>query len=276
MAQDLPPNPVDDVIVALDAVIGRAREARSPLGYFAAMYRSVTAKVGEGIAAGFFDDGPRMENLAVGFAARYLHALGSFEAGRRPTRSWDVAFRAAENRRTILLQHLLAGVNAHINLDLGIAAAEAAPGPALPSLRRDFDRINEILALGLERVQRAVATVSPCLGLLDRTGGRHDDEVIRFSIDKARAGAWRFATELAPLDRDSWTGAIGARDARVASVARAVLSPGFPLSVALVVVRACESGDVRRNIDALAGAEQPSLATVEARVRDERAGEPEG
>jgi hypothetical protein len=44
-------------------------------------------------------------------------------------------------------------------LDLGIAAAETAPGQALPDLRRDFDRINEIIASLATRV--GSSTTSP-------------------------------------------------------------------------------------------------------------------
>lgn len=261
---------VDDVLDALDAVIRRARERSERVGFFAVMYRAVTARVKDGIDAGFFDDGERLARLDVAFAARYLDALHAFQAGRRPTASWDAAFGAAASARPILLQHLLLGVNAHINLDLGVAAATVAPGEALPDLRRDFDRVNEILATAFDSVQRALRRLSPCLGLLDRLGGRHDDEVIRFSIEKARAGAWAFATELAPLDPSAWPGPIRTRDARVSRVARMVLSPGFPLELGLVAVRACERSDVRRTIDVLAEVEAPSLAAVEARVADER------
>ena len=271
---DSPPmvvHDVDDVLAALDGVVARALEARSRLGYFAALYRKVTAKVKEGIAAGFFDDGERMERFDVTFATRYLSALERFQAGASPTRAWELAFRATADARPVILQHLLLGVNAHINLDLGIAAAETAPGPALPGLRRDFDRVNEILALLIGQVQQEIDAVSPCIGLLDWFGGRHDEELIRFSIVVARTEAWRFATELAPLDRDAWGGAVGARDARVARLARLVLSPGLPLSAGLAVVSAAETSDVRRVIEVLRGVQEPDLSTVEAAVRQERA-----
>jgi hypothetical protein len=263
---------VDDVLDALDALVDRARRRGERTGFFAVMYRTVTARVKEGIAAGFFDDGERMARLDVAFASRYLDALRSSESGERPTASWDAALAAGRDARPILLQHLLLGVNAHINLDLGIAAAGAAPGGELPALRRDFDRINEILASVLDHVQRAMSRLSPCLGLLDRLGGRHDDEIIRFSLEKARAGAWRFATELAPLDPTAWAGPVRTRDARVARVARIVLRPGLPLEAGLVVVRACERSSVARTLDVLGDVDGPALAAVEARVRDERAG----
>ena len=262
---------IDEVLQALDAVVARSTGRGSRLGYFAAIYRSVTAKVAEGVATGFFEDPERMERLDVAFAGRYLSALALFEERRRTTRSWEVAFEAAGSARPIVLQHLLVGINAHINLDLGIAAAETAPGAALPELRRDFDRINEILALVMARVERDLAEISPWIGLLSRIGGRRDDEIVRFSLEVARSEAWRFAVELAPLAREDWGGPIGARDARVARLAGVVLTPGV-LGAGLLLIRARESNDVRRNIGVLTRVEEPDLAEVEARVREERAG----
>lgn len=147
---------IGEVLDALDGVVARSLEQPSRLGYFAVVYRSVT-KVAEGIATLVFEDGERMERLDVAFASRYLSALALHEEGRRPTRSWEVAFDTAASARPIVLQHLLVGINAHINLDLGIAAAETAPGASLPELRRDFDRINETLALVMARVERDLA-----------------------------------------------------------------------------------------------------------------------
>jgi Family of unknown function (DUF5995) len=251
---------IEEVLEALDTIIARALDEGSRVGYFAAVYRKVTAKIAEGIATGFFDDGERMQRLDVTFADRYLSAV----------RSWELALEATAASRPIMLQHLLVGINAHINLDLGIAAAETAPGQALPGLRRDFDRINEIIASLITRVEHGIAEVSPWIGLLDRIGGRHDEVIVRFSIEVARTEAWRFAVELAALARDDWAGPIGARDARVAHLARRVLKPGW-LSAGLLVIRARESNDVRRNIEALSRVTGPDLRLVEARVRQERA-----
>ena len=264
------PQTVSEVLDALDGIIAQALKTGSRLGYFAAIYRKVTAKVAEGIATGFFDDGDRMGRLDVAFATRYLSALYLFQHGGKPTRSWQLAFEAAAASRPIVIQHLLIGINAHINLDLGIAAAEKAPGSALPGLRRDFDRINEILAMLVESIRRDLAEVSPWIGLLERIGGRHDDEVVRFSIEVARSEAWRFAPELAPVPRDHWGGPIGGRDARVARLATVVLNPCL-LTVGLLVIRSRESTDVRRIIEVLNQVEEPDLQVVEMRVRQERA-----
>ncbi len=258
------------MLEALDAIIERALREGSRVGYFAAMYRKVTAKVKEGIESGFFDDDERMERFDVTFANRYLRALDLYEQEDRLRRSWELAFEATLDWRPLILQHLLVGINAHINLDLGIAAAETAPGSELPGLRRDFDRINEILASLVREIQQDIDKVSPWIHLLDRIGGRHDEEVVGFSIEVARAEAWRFATELAPLPSDAWGGPVAARDARVAHLARAVLNPGL-LAFGLLLIRSRESNDVRRNIGVLNAVPEPSLEEVEARVREHRA-----
>ena len=264
------PTTVQEVLGALDLVIARAVDEGSRLGYFAAIYRKVTAKVAEGIGSGFFDDADRMQHLDVTFANRYLAGLATYQAGGTPTRSWTMAFDAAKTSRPIILQHLLLGINAHINLDLGIAAASTAPGDALPGLRRDFDRINEILASLLSDIAHSIDEVSPWIGLLDRLGGHHDDELVRFSIEMARTEAWRFATELAPLPLDHWPGPIGARDTNIARFAGTVLHPGL-LGLGLLLIRSRESNDVAKVIRVLNGVPGPDLAAVEAAVQQARA-----
>lgn len=264
------PTTIDEVLAALDAIIERAIRERSPMGYFPALYRTVTAKVQEGIEAGFFDDGAWMERLDVVFANRYLDALAAFERGHRPTRSWQVACEAASRWRPIILQHLLVAINAHINLDLAIAAAQTAPGEALGGLRRDFDRINEVLASLVADVRRNIGDLSPWVGLVDRLGGRRNDAVINFSLTVARREAWRFATELAPIPPDQFAGPVRLRDEQVAELAGVVLRPGI-LSAGLLLVRMREGSDVPHAIRTLGLLPPPSLETVEARVQGHEA-----
>jgi hypothetical protein len=265
---------IDEVLEALDGIVGRAIEAESRLGYFAALYRKVTAQVKEGIARGFFDDGPRMERLDVVFANRYLGALGRWEQGGGTTRAWQVAFRAAGRWRPTILQQLLLGINAHINLDLGIAAAETSPGAELPALQRDFDRINEILFSLVDQVQQEIGQVSPWIALLDRIGGRTADEIVRFSLGIARDEAWDFARDVAPLPQAKWGSLVELRDHETAWIGRRVLHPGWLLSAGLGVIRCRESNDVARVIRVLSKVSEPSLEEVEARRLERQARPP--
>ena len=79
------------------------------------------------------------------FANRYLAAYDAYQNHKPVTESWQYTFQVNEQWWPIVLQHLLLGMNAHINLDLGIAAARISPGEKLQSLQNDFLKINKIL-----------------------------------------------------------------------------------------------------------------------------------
>ena len=119
---------IQQVLEELDEIIDNSTRQQWAHGFFATLYRQVTADVAEGIEKGIFEDNERMERLDVLFAQRYLDAFSAYSAGSGTTRSWAVSFRANERRRSIILQYLLLGINAHINLDLGIAASETMGG----------------------------------------------------------------------------------------------------------------------------------------------------
>jgi hypothetical protein len=137
----MPLTDIDIVLARLDDVIEEAREGASRAGYFAAMYRKVTVAVRDAVVAGRFADGDRMARLDRVFAERYLDAYDQWRTGAVPTIAWQVAFDATRRWRPIIVQQLLAGMNAHINLDLGVAAASVAPGTELVGLRSWASRL---------------------------------------------------------------------------------------------------------------------------------------
>lgn len=259
---------IDDVLAGLDRVIERAVAAGDRTAYFAALYRKVTAQVKEQIDAGFFDDPDRMVRLDVLFADRYLDAVAASDRGETPTASWALTFAAGPQRRPLILQHLLVGINAHINLDLGIAAARCAPGDGLAELRADYDRVNAILAAMVAAISADLRRVSPWMGLLDVVGARSQTEVVRFSIVTARAGAWRFATALAATPDASWPPLIDDRDRRVAAVGERVLRPGPWFGAALLLARLRERQDLAANVELLLGVPVPTREELEANVVD--------
>ena len=233
-------------------MVDTSRRDGSRLGFFAALYRRVTIEVKRGIDSGRFEDGTRMDRFDVIFATRYLEALERFRRGDHPGDCWSVAFRSAPRWRLLILQHLLLGMNAHINLDLGIAAAQTCPGEQLPALRRDFDEISNILAELVDEVQDKIGAVSPWLGLLDRVGGRTDEAIVNFSMQRARDAAWELAEKLAVLDADQQGPEIANRDRAMALFARGIRTPGITGSLAALAIRLRESNDVRGIIEALA------------------------
>ncbi|NJN18311.1 MAG: hypothetical protein HC822_19660 [Oscillochloris sp.] len=219
------PTTIDQVIDRLDGIIDTARSKRTRDGFFAALYRTVTCTVKDGIAAGQFDDGERMARLDVVFANRYLEAWDHYRRGNRPTSAWQYSFEVADRQQALVLQHLLLGMNAHINLDLGIAAAAVAPGARFPGLERDFVSINRILQELLDGVQDAIGDVSPVFGVLDRLGLWFDESICNFSMRRARGAAWEAGTRLSIVDQTAQVPLIAELDADATRLAGLIHHP---------------------------------------------------
>jgi hypothetical protein len=243
---------IDDVIARLGDIVTYCRRTDSRLGYFPALYRKVTIQVKEDIAAGRFDDGARMERLDVRFANRYFAAFDQHRRGATPTRSWAYGFARAASPDPLILQHLMLGINAHINLDLGIAAVETAPAEALPALRTDFERINTILAALVDEVQDEIAALWPAMGVLDRLGGRLDEALCNFCLAKARVMAWTRAEQLAACPIDTHPTHIARFDDEVCALSRRICPDGTGLWTPLMRrLSAAEDASPRAIIDVL-------------------------
>ena len=242
------PQSIEEIIDRLGQIVNQSKAENSPLGYFAALYRSVTLQVASDIDKGLFQDNVRMERLDVVFASRYLAAYDAFRDGTTPTQAWAFSFAVAQQWWPIVLQHLLLGMNAHINLDLGIAAARVAPGGELAEIKGDFDRINKLLAGLVGDVQAKLARIWPLLRVLDQSLGRADETLINFNMERARDAAWDVARQLAPLTRDEQERRIPLLDGRVASFGRVVRYPGSTGKWITRAVRLGERGTVATRI----------------------------
>lgn len=247
----MPAQTITEVVQRLDAIIDAAIVKKSRAGYFAALYRKVTIEVKEALEAGKFDGKERMEKLDVIFANRYLDAYDAYGEGKPVSASWQVALDASKSRRPIVLQHLLLGMNAHINLDLGIAAGQTTAADQLPGLRNDFNRINAILASLVAGVKEELGQIWPPLRFLDWIAGKADDAIIDFSMEKARDHAWGHAEILAGLDSAGQDAHIAEMDADTAFWGRLIRRPGIFARLVLWWVRRGEQGSVPEIIEIL-------------------------
>jgi hypothetical protein len=242
---------IDEVIEALDAIIKQCEDDNDTAGYFAALYRKVTNRVKQGIANNEFEDGARMEKLDVIFASRYLDAHYAWKQNQPMTAPWKKAFDITTNYWPIMLQHLLIGMNAHINLDLGIAAAEVSVGKNINDLQNDFNKINTILSSLVAEVQNELAEVwSGLKWILQRTN-KVDDFMVDFSMQLSREGAWKFAVSLAAGDEKYLKPMIDARDIIVADKSKIITYDGFWASLILGIIRIGERGTIKQKIEKL-------------------------
>jgi hypothetical protein len=239
---------IDEIISALDDIIQEAERNNSTFGYFAVLYQKVTIKVKEGIENDFFEDNERMEKLDILFAKRYLDAYQAYQNKQPLTDSWRRTFELAEDGWLTVIQHLLLGMNAHINLDLGIAAAEIQRGHNIDDLQSDFNKINEILSSLVYDVQNTLAHVWPPLRWILKKTRKLDDLVVDFSMKIARDGAWKFAKSIALLADPDFQAAIPVRDQKVADKVEIITNPGFFAKMLLRIIRLGERGTVMEKI----------------------------
>ncbi|MCB9047319.1 MAG: hypothetical protein H6550_14390 [Chitinophagales bacterium] len=225
-SKQLLPQTIDEVITELESILEDCTRTSNRAGFFAALYHKVTCRVKDGIANNEFEDGARMERLDVLFANRYIEAYHLWKDGGRPTASWQVAFDATKSRNKLLLQHLLLGINAHINLDLGIATVETLQDKEMNTMLSDFNGINTILASLSYGVMNDITKMSPLLSFLGFHASGNNSILVQFTINNARDGAWMFANELySKKGSDEVDECIATRDKTIAQLANGLTQP---------------------------------------------------
>lgn len=250
------PETIDDVLRNIDEIIDWSVVTRSCIGYFAVLYRRVTLAIRQAVIDGVFTDGSRIEALDVAFAKRYFNALNAYfhpDQSRGPTLPWEVAFVGDQDGKAIILQHMMAGLNAHITFDLGIAVFETA-AHSLRDLKPDYDRVNDILCKQIPDILKVVDQLSPDLRTT-RWLVPGEVGVLQRALTKLREGAWLFAIYMAmhpqsagqkTLHQEAWTAALNSW----------YLQPSGRWSPFPRLVRAIgkhESRNVAANLDALDG-----------------------
>lgn len=242
---------IDDVIDRLGAIIDQARLERSRVGYFAALYRRMTQEIKFGMDHGEFDDPALVERLDVAFAERYFVAYDAWRRGEPTTQVWQVAFGAAAEPRYVVLQHLLLGINAHINLDLGIVTATMVEDGELSTIKRDFDQVNLLIRRLIPQIQDRINALSPGFRVVDWLGGSLDETLFDFSLQAARDSAWDYANELRPMSLAARAPRFESRDREFTRCARHLLKPGIFQEAALYAFHLVEERDVVAVIDGL-------------------------
>ena len=254
----LPPIPtvtaIDGVVQAIDSIIDRSISVSSRLGYFAALYKRITIAIGAAVLQGKFEDAQRMQRFDVIFATRYFDALNGYfhpDQFAKPTRSWRLTFDAASRPEPIILQHMLAGVNTHIDLDLGIAAQTAAPRGNPAALHNDFNTVNAVLASQVSGVVGDLDELSPALAALYRVLSDNEIFLIDEAVKTLRDSAWRFATVLAFEPAFIRPITVWARDCEVSTQVQLIYdAPGMMglLKGIVASIAAAESRDIVKNI----------------------------
>jgi hypothetical protein len=249
---------LDGVIARLEQIIDHSHKNGSRMGYFAALYHGVTVQVKDDVASGQFGDGKNIIKLDIQFANRYFAALDQWQQGKPVSQSWQVAFDATTKGSYLILQHLLLGMNAHINLDLGIATYEASNGN-LDVFKKDYNQINLILSSLTYGIINQLNTLSPLLSFLGFSGTKSNSMLVQFSMGNARDGSWCFAEALADHKDSDYDTFIADRDNVISELGESLItSKGF-LKFGIWLIYLFEKKKVKSVIDVLYKHQKPYM-----------------
>jgi hypothetical protein len=240
-----------EVIVHQESILHWCRSNDCRAGYFAMLYRRMTQRVQEAIVAKQFDDGARMEILIVNFANLYLQAWNGYTEKKTIGKAWTQVFMNAEKNNLVVLQHLILGINTHINLDLAKAAVQTCPGDAIYGLQHDFEKINDIIEALAQQIQRSLENIWWPLKLLTDIANNRQDAVLNFSISNARKASWANAVALSLISGPAHDHHLGEMEKMVTCIAEKVINPGLITAALLKRVVWMEPKEVHKIIDLL-------------------------
>lgn len=177
---------------------------------FLGCYRLMTRNMLDAIDAGRFHDNEWVNRLLHRFAEYYFTALTRYDQADTDTPPvWKLAHDATRHEKVLTFQHLLLGVNAHINYDLvfslvDLLAPEWADLTAAQREERhaDHELVNHIIGETVDAVQdQVIDRHSPWFKVLDKLLGPTDEWLTSHLIAHWREDVWESAVRyLAVLD----------------------------------------------------------------------------
>lgn len=238
-----------EVVPALETIIDRCQSEGNPIGFFAALYRLTTIKILDAVEREEFEDNPRMERMDLNFANRYLAAIEAHFNGEKASQAWEATFEAAADPKVTVLQHLFLGMNAHINFDLGVAAAVTCPQDKIFNFENDFNQINSVLESLFGVVCQDLHEVWPPLKIFDKFGKPLENIVLSIGMESERRLAWEKAVVLAQSTEEHFKEACKEIDNDTYRIGERILHPGFLLKPLFRLVKSEEKGTVAEQIE---------------------------
>lgn len=198
---------------------------------FLSCYLLMTRNILSAIEQREFHDPTWVNSLMERFADYYFVALEAYE--QEPASApavWQFAHDTTRAPRTLALQKLLVGINAHINFDLVLSLVDML-GPEWDTLAddqritryNDHCRVNAVIGRTIDAVQEQVLDpVMPLMAIIDELLGPVDEKLVSHLITHWRETVWHNAMQLLeanePSERSRLIGQIEQAALRIANL----------------------------------------------------------
>lgn len=206
-SSDAPP-----VLDRMQTLVDRWDACADQKSVFLRCYRMMTANMLVALDGQEFRDRAWVERLLHHFAGYYFDALAAYkQTPHEAPAAWQLAYDAACDPGLRPVQHLLLGVNAHINYDLVLTVADLLE-PEWPHLTQDrralryadHCHVNRVIARTIDAVQDEVLDPTmPSLGLIDALLGPLDEWLVARLITDWREDVWQNAARVLEAGPDA-------------------------------------------------------------------------
>jgi hypothetical protein len=187
------------VLQRMTTLVDQWEAAQDRRAIFLGCYRLMTRNMLDAIDAGRFHDNAWVNRLLHRFAEYYFAALALYEQASPETSPvWKLAHDATHHEKVTTFQHLLLGVNAHINYDLVFSLVdllapewEALSEPERGQRHADHELVNRIIGETVDAVQdQVIDRHSPWFKVLDKLLGPTDEWLTSRLIAHWREEVW--------------------------------------------------------------------------------------
>jgi hypothetical protein len=198
---------IEALIERMTGQLAELRAAGDGRAAFHATYLRTTCAVARALAAGEFADGGWVERWDVAFADLYLDVLDAARRGQPVPRPWAVAFSAAASGGLHDVQHVLLGMNAHINYDLprallAVISDDEFADPVVTARREaDHRQIDAVLAARVQAEDGELRAVGPARTWRDNLLQPLNRAATRRLLRESRAKVWANAALLSASRR---------------------------------------------------------------------------
>jgi hypothetical protein len=189
----------------MQALVQQWESAADRRAAFLSCYLLMTRNMLAAIDKGEFGDALWVSRLLHRFADYYFDALAAYDQDSPATPPvWRQAHNATLQPGTQVLQHLMLGVNAHINYDLVLTLVDLLE-PEWTQLspeeraRRHADHchVNDVIGRTIDAVQDSIIErFMPVMDIVDKLLGPIDELVVAQLLTRWREDVWKHALQL--------------------------------------------------------------------------------
>jgi hypothetical protein len=240
--------PVDRINAVADDLRGLATSHANACGYFPAIYARETYEIAGGAPTLSPTVRDQIDDLVEAFASRYT---GAWRKEIPQASCWLASWDAGRRGDLLIVQHILLGINAHINFDLPQAVVRVGKAVgSLEQLRETFDSVEQSFKRTYASSVKDLDRVSRWTAEADVLGGRH---LFNFSLARAREQAWTAAKNLYPLGKHAYDEYVQELDRLVSVLAYLITKPPLPVAALAWLARRFEDSDCPRVTSTLLG-----------------------